>query len=159
MWTDEKIATNNDIYVETVSALNNVLANVTGDWVADVTVMADDNQTFYLLAASRCVAPDQIDWKNGLDVMCVMRYDGEDGEKEDAYNVMATFQTAEGEDHVKEMEMIRAILYAWVEEKAFPNARMAVNVQSLLKVKDIQDYLKKTNFPGYIRSSNYRSTT
>ena len=32
------------------------------------------------------------------------------------------------EDYQKELEIITAMLRAWVEEKAFLNARMAVNI-------------------------------
>lgn len=156
MWTNERIATNHETYVETAEALENVLANASGNWVADLTVATDDGEEFYLMASDRSKRSESVDWKEGLSVIFVMRYDGEDGEKEEVYEMSATFQTAEGEDHVKEMEMIRAALNAWVEEKVFPNARMAINVRNLLGVEDVQDYLESTYFPGYIRAHDYQ---
>lgn len=157
MWTDKnKNAKGHDLYPETVDALQNALVNLNGEWVIEVTIASEHAETFYLMAANQEKDWDDVDWKDGVSVMCVIRYGDVGAEKEDAYEMMVTFQTDEGENHKKELEIIVAMLYAWVEEKSFPNARMAVNVQDLLKVDDVQDYLAESNFPAYIRSRTYQ---
>lgn len=157
MWTDKnKNAKGHDLYPETVDALQNMLVNLNGEWVVEVTIASETAEAFYLMAANQEKDWDDVDWGEGVSVMCVIRYSGEEEEREAAYEMTVTFQTDEGEDHEKELEIIAAMLYTWVEEKSFPNARMAVNVQDLLKVDDVQDYLKESNFPAYIRSRTYR---
>lgn len=158
MWTDEnKNAKGHDLYPETVDALQNLLANVNGEWVVEVTVASETAETFYLMASNQERDWDDVDWEEGVSVMCVIRYGDAGAEKETAYEMMVTFQTDDGEDHEKELELIATMLYAWVEEKSFPNARMAVNVQELLRIDDVQEYLADSNFPAYIRSRTYRS--
>lgn len=156
MWIDEKDSTRgHDLYPETMDAIKNALANLSGDWTADITIATDGTGTFELMAADHEKDREDIVWENGLAVVCVMRYGRAKAEKEMICEVMVTFQTDEGEDHKKELELIVAILYAWVEEEAFANARMAVNVESLLGTEDIHDELKEVR--AFIRSSNYRA--
>lgn len=155
LWTDAKVAENHEKYPITVEAIENTLANENRDFTANVTIATEAGKEFCLLSSNREKESDEIKWKGGLDVICVIRY-GESGhEQEEVYDVEATFWTPDGEDHEKELEMIVATLYAWVEEKVFPNARMAVNVRNLLRVKDVQGYLEETNFPAYIRSRDF----
>lgn len=157
MWRDrDKNARGHASYPETVDAIENLLANLNGGWVVEATIASGNtNEIFYLMAADKEVDWDDVDWEEGISVMCVMRYGDEGAEKETAYEVMATFQTDDGEDHQKELEIITAMLRAWVEEEAFPNARMAVNIQDLLKVKCLQGYLAESNYPAYIKSRTY----
>lgn len=158
MWKDEKKnAKGHSLYPETIDAIENLLANLHGDWVAEIAVASGGtNEIFYLMAADREVNWDDVDWGEGISVICVMRYGSEGDEKESAYEMMATFQMDGREDYQKELEIITAMLRAWVEEKAFLNARMAVNIQDLLRIKGLHDYLVDSNYPAYICSRQYR---
>ncbi len=94
MWKDEKKnAKGHSLYPETIDAIENLLANLHGDWVAEIAVASGGtNEIFYLMAADREVNWDDVDWGEGISVICVMRYGSEGDEKESAYEMMATFQ-------------------------------------------------------------------
>lgn len=156
MWIDQEENTRgHDLYPETVDAIENLLANLNGSWAVEVTVASDGtNEVFYFMAADHKVDWDEVDWGKGISVMCAMLYGDEGAEKEATFEVMATFQTDASEDYQKELEIITAMLHAWVEEKVFPNARMAVNIQDLLKVRELHDHL--VNYPAYVWAREYR---
>jgi len=156
MWMDKaNYERGHEIYHETMNALCNALANINGKWVLEAAVTVEDSDMFYLMAADHAMDWYEVEWQGGLSVTCAVRYGSGSEEKEIVCEMMATFQTDEGEDHKKELELLIAMLKAWVEEKVFPNARMAVNVRELLGVEDIQDILAELNFPAYVRSSSY----
>lgn len=152
VWMDKTNADVHNEFPRAARAVNDTLIGIAGDWEADVVIATDDDELFYARAASCQKDLDKVKWSDGLKVICVMRYGKGKTEKEVVFEVMATFQTPQGEDHERELELIVAVLRAWVEEKAFPYARMAISVRDLLEVSDVHDYLEKMNFPAFIRS-------
>lgn len=151
MYVDKANSRGAKVYPETTRTVDNALMGVVGDWEAEVIVATDRDEVFYARMADSQKDLSRVNWKDGLKVVCAMRHGEGKKEREVIYEVMATFQTSEGEDHVRELDLIFAVLYAWVQEKAFPNARMAVNVQELLRVNDIHDYLEEINFPAFVK--------
>ncbi len=155
MWINRETAKGHEVYLGTIEGANNILANLTGEWTLEVAVVMDDTETLYMMASNREKEWDEVKWEKGLSVMCVMRYNEEKVEKEVTLEMMVTLQTDEGENFEKEMEILVAMLRAWVEEKVFPNARMAVNARELLGIKEIQKSLVEINLPAFIWSKGY----
>ncbi len=139
-------------YPATARTVENALIGIVGEWEAEVMVATDKDEAFYTRMSDSQKDLSKVSWKDGLKVVCAMLYGDGKKEREVIYEVMVTFQTPEGEDHVREVDLILAVLRAWVREEAFPNARMAVNVQRLLPVSDIHGYLEKINFPAFIKN-------
>lgn len=158
MWFDKRDnAKGHENYPGVLEALQDALAQLNGAWVMEATIARNSGtQTFYMLAADREVSWEEIELEDGLSVICAMRYGEEGAEDEDECDVAVVFQNDEGENHEKELELITTMLYALVEEKAFPNARMALYVRDLLRVDDVQKYLADSNYPAYIRSRAYQ---
>lgn len=142
-------------YSKTARAVSDTLIGIVGDWEAEVVIATEEDEAFYMRMSNYQKDLNQVKWKDGLKVVYVMRYGDGKKEREIIYEVMATFQVSEEEDHVRELDLILAVLRAWVQEKAFPNARMAINVRGLLGVNDIHDYLEEIHFPAFIRDPSH----